>query len=176
MRERKFTYETNAAGDWSVLRDGAPFAVYKAHNVTAEGIGELVAAFNQVANSDAPAGETSENACGWIKAHGNTTKPAEMLAKFPQIADVDNEDSPREDMICPQCGNRDAFSVLGTITTWGFLTTDGIDRDEGDFKYNAESPCRCGLCAHEAPMADFTCAGLDEYLNNLKAAITNTDL
>ena len=92
--------------------------------------------------------------------------PEELIAKFPQILDQQlcstKTDTCIEDMACPNCGDRDAFRIAGSVE---FDVDEFGSEAVGDHEWEGHSYCRCKTCDFASTVNGFTFPGLDELVS-----------
>ena len=105
-------------------------------------------------------------ACAEEREQPRALTPEEALQKFPELVKGQVMENFLEDLLCPNCGEREGISILGTC--WAEIHEDGTDRDNSDFEWDENSPAKCHCCGHGGKLAEFTCKGLDEAIYNAK--------
>jgi hypothetical protein len=59
-------------------------------------------------------------------------------------------------MQCPICGQQESFYVLASHEV--LVTDDGTEDEGGDWEWCDDSPARCRVCRHNAPLREFATA------------------
>ena len=84
----------------------------------------------------------------------------QLIEEFQLIPYVDGRGVAR-DLICVQCGQRDAFEISGVCFVK--LRGDGAV-DDFEYEYHDDSYCKCPKCQSEGMIKDFKIKGLDDTL------------
>lgn len=91
--------------------------------------------------------------------------PGELLSLLP---DLPRNENCLEDIICPQCANRDEFQV--ELKTVANLTDDGTDANVGDHVYGSDAWAACKNCRYAGKLSIFKIEGLDNLIRERRDA------
>jgi DNA-directed RNA polymerase subunit RPC12/RpoP len=100
------------------------------------------------------------------------TRVLRIMAKFPKLVRDQHEDDHLTDIVCPECGDRDAISIAAE--SWFEIYPDGTGEHE-DVNWEQTAGCKCRQCGHHATVADFTFHKLDETLAEIVSNEGATD-